>query len=156
LIYREGNHRVVQKKNTSALGRSNGLSPSKHSETQPFKHARLLLKACPQAHLPAREIKTIEREKFAATGVDCVYVDILHIDEMHLAQGKPQMFSATNQGSKLSHAEFRHDIGKMNGADLFSAAWSTLLLTKFTSSLAITERPLANLPKTGDKPFTFF
>ena len=71
------------------------------------------------SRLPASEIKATGRGKFAPTEIGYVHIDIA---ELRLAQGKLNMFLAIDRVSKFTHVEFRDDMGKMNGADLLSAA----------------------------------
>ena len=71
------------------------------------------------SRLPASEIKTTGRGKFAPTKIGYVRIDIA---ELRLAEGKLNMFLAIDWVSKFTYVEFRDDMGKMNGADLSSAA----------------------------------
>ena len=67
---------------------------------------------------PAR-IKTTGRGKFAPIVIGYVHIDIA---KLRLAQGKLNMFLAIDRVSKFTYVEFRGGLGKMNGADLPSAA----------------------------------
>jgi hypothetical protein len=81
------------------------------------------LHRCLQRHgisrLPASEIKTTGKGKFAPTLIGYVHIDIA---KLRLTQGKLNMFLAIDRISKFTYFEFRDDLGKMNGADLLSAA----------------------------------
>ena len=71
------------------------------------------------SRLPASEIKATGRGKFAPTEIGYVHIDIA---ELRLAEGKLNRFLAIDRVSKFTYVEFRDDMGKMNGADLLSAA----------------------------------
>ncbi len=71
------------------------------------------------SRLPASEIKTTGRRKFAPTFIGYAHIDIA---ELRLAEGKLNMFLAIDRVSKFTYVEFRDHLGKMNGADLLSAA----------------------------------
>ncbi len=87
------------------------------------KLTRSSLHRCLQRHgisrLPAREIKKTCRGKFAPTEIGYVHIDIA---ELRLTEGKLNMFMAIDRVSRFTYVEFRNDLGKMNGADLLSAA----------------------------------
>ena len=71
------------------------------------------------SRLPASDIKTTGRGKFAPTEMGYVHIGMT---ELRLAQGKLNMFLAIDRVSRLTYVEFRDDMGKMNGADLPSVA----------------------------------
>ena len=64
--------------------------------------------------LPASEIKTTGRGKFAPPLIGCMHIDIA---ELRLAESKLNMFLAIDRVARFTCIEFRDDLGKVNGAD---------------------------------------
>ena len=120
------------------------------------KLSRSSLHRCFQRHgisrLPANEIKTAGRGKFAPTEMGHVHIDIA---ELRLAQGKLNRFLAIDRVSKLTYAEFRDDMGKMNGADFVRGAIQAL---PYQIHTVLTDNGMAfaDLPKNRDKPIHAF
>lgn len=75
------------------------------------------------SRLPASDIKTTGREKFAPTQIGYVHIDSA---ELRLAQGKLNMFLVIDRVSKFTYVEFRNDGGKMNGADFLHGVVAAL------------------------------
>ena len=79
---------------------------------------RSSLHCCLQQHgisrLPASEVKTSGRGKFAPVKIGYVHIDSA---ELRLSEGKSHMFLAIDRVSKFTYVEFRDNIGKINGAD---------------------------------------
>lgn len=87
------------------------------------KLSRTSLHRCQVRHgisrLPASEIKTTGRGKFAPTEMGYVHIDIA---DLRLAEIKLKMFLAIDRVSKFTYVESRDDMGKLNGADFLRGA----------------------------------
>ena len=104
------------------------------------------------SRLPASEIKTTGREKFATTEIGYVHIDIA---ELRLAEGKLNMFLAIDRVSKFTYARFRDDARKMNGADFLRGVIKTFPY-KIHTVLTNNGMAFANLPKNRNKPIHAF
>ena len=100
------------------------------------------------SRLPASEIKTTGRGKFAPTEMGYVHIDIA---ELRLAQGKLNMFLAIDRVSKFTYVEFRDDMGKMNGADFLRGVINAFPY-KIHTVLTDNGMAFADLPKNRNKP----
>ena len=120
------------------------------------KLSRSSLHRCFQRHgisrLPASEIKTAGRGKFAPTEMGYVHIDIA---ELRLAQGKLNMFLAIDRVSKFTYVEFRDDMGKMNGADFLRGAIQAFPY-RIHTVLTDNGMAFADLPKNRNKPIHAF
>ena len=107
------------------------------------------------SRLPASEIKTTRRGKFAPTDIGYVHIDIA---ELRLTEGKLNMFLAIDRVSKLSYVEFRDDMGKMNGADFLRGVIKAFPYTVHTVLTVLTDNGMAfaDLPKNRNKPIHAF
>ena len=110
------------------------------------------------SRLPASEIRTTRRGKFAPTDIGYVHIDIA---ELRLTEGKLNMFLAIDRVSKLSYVEFRDDMGKMNGADFLRGvikAFPYTVHTVLTVLTVLTDNGMAfaDLPKNRNKPIHAF
>jgi len=102
--------------------------------------------------LPASEIKTTGRGKFAPTEIGCVHIDIA---ELRLTEGKLNMFLAIDRISKFSYARFRDDMGKMNGADCLRGVINAFPY-KIHTILTDNGMAFADLPKNRNEPIHAF
>ena len=77
------------------------------------KLRRSSLHRCLRRHgisrLPASEIKSTGRGKFAPTEIGYVHINSA---ELRLAEGKLNMFLAIDRVSKFTYVKFRDDVGK--------------------------------------------
>jgi transposase-like protein len=104
------------------------------------------------SRLPASEIKTTGRGKFAPTEIGYVHIDIA---ELRLTEGKLNMFLAIDRVSKFSYVEFRDDMGKMNGADFLRGVIKAFPY-KIHTVLTDNGMAFADLPKNRNKPIHAF
>ena len=104
------------------------------------------------SRLPASDIKTTGRGKFAPTEIGYVHIDIA---ELRLAEGKLNMFLAIDRVSKFTYVEFRDDMGKMNGADFLRGVIKAFPY-KIHTVLTDNGMAFADLPKNRNKPIHAF
>ena len=120
------------------------------------KLSRSSMHRCLQRHgisrLPASDIKTASRGKFAPTEIGYVRIDIA---ELRLAQGKLNMFLAIDRVCKFTYVEFRDDMGKMNGADFLRSVIKAFPY-KIHTVLTDNGMAFADLPKNRNKPIHAF
>lgn len=100
------------------------------------------------SRLPASDIKTTGRGKFAPTTIGYVHIDIA---ELRLGQGKLNMFIAIDRVSKFTYVEFRDGLGKMNGADFLRGVINAFPY-KIHTVLTDNGMAFADLPKIRNKP----
>ena len=104
------------------------------------------------SRLPASEIKTTGRGKFAPTEMGCVHIDIA---ELRLAQGKLNMFLANDRVSKFTYARFWDNMGKMHGADFLRGVIKAFPY-RIHTVLTDNGMAFADLPKNRNKPIHVF
>ena len=108
---------------------------------------RSSLHCCLQQHgisrLPASEVKTSGRGKFAPVKIGYVHIDSA---ELRLSEGKSHMFLAIDRMSKFTYVEFRDNIGKINGADFLRGVIKALPY-KIHTVLTDNGMAFADLPK---------
>lgn len=104
------------------------------------------------SRLPASNIKTSARGKFAPTAIGYVHIDIA---ELRLAEGKLNMFLAIDRVSKFTYVKFRDDLGKMNGADFLRGVIQAFPY-KIHTVLTDNGMAFADLPKNRNKPIHAF
>ena len=110
------------------------------------------------SRLPASEIRTTRRGKFAPTDIGYVHIDIA---ELRLTGGKLNMFLAIDRVSKLFYVEFRDDMGKMNGADFLRGVikafpYTILIVLIVHTVLTDNGMAFADLPENRNKPIHAF
>jgi len=101
------------------------------------------------SRLPASEIKTVGRGKFAPTEMGYVHIDIA---ELRLAQGKLNMFLAIDRVSKFTYVEFRDDMGKGEWRRLFTWRHPSLPLPNSHRPHRQRPEPLQTCPRTETSP----
>lgn len=120
------------------------------------KLSRSSLHRCLLSHglsrLPASDIKSTGRVKFAPTAIGYVHIDIA---ELRLAQGKLNMLLAIDRVSKFTYVEFWDDLGKMNRADFLRGVINAFPY-KIHTVMTDNGMAFADLPKNRNKPIHAF